>query len=117
MRDEPLTWTSRAGGSDGVTVLELTGPLTLGNIFDLQKTLIEMKDPVTIVDLSGVPFMDSAGLGVLVNFYVAAEKNGRRTAVAGANMRVEALIESTRLREVLRTSASVEEAEAKVRSL
>ncbi len=115
MRDEPLTWTSRPGGGDGVTVLELTGPLTLGNIFELQKMLAELKEQVTILDLSGVPYMDSAGLGVLVNFYVAAEKNGRRTALAGANMRLDALIDATRLRELLRTSATVEEAKAKLR--
>ena len=115
MRDEPLQWTSRPGASDGVTVLELSGPLTLGNIFEFQKTLAEVKGPVTIVDMASVPYMDSAGLGVLMNFYVAAEKNGRRTALANANARVEALLESTRVKELLRSSASVEAAEAAAR--
>ena len=117
MRDEPLQWTSRSGAGDGVTVLELSGPLTIGNIFEFQKMLAEVRGPVTVVDLAQVPYMDSAGLGVLMNFYVAAEKNGRRTAVANANTRIQALLDTTRVRELLRTSASVEAAEAAARAV
>ena len=112
MRDEPLQWTARPGGRDRVTVLELTGPLTLTNIFEFQKSLAETKPALTVIDLSRVPYMDSAGLGVLINFYVAAEKNGRRTALAGANERVDALLEMTRVRELLRSVRTVAEAEA-----
>ncbi len=102
MRDEPLKWSSRPGDRAGVLVLELAGPLTLGNIFDLQSRLHDLTDPVTIVDMTRVPYMDSAGLGVLMNFYVSAEKNGRRIALAGVNERVCALLDLTRVRELLR---------------
>lgn len=95
-------------------MLELSGPLTMGNIFEFQKVLLEMRGLVTILDMSNVPYMDSAGLGVLVNFYTAAEKNGRRMALACANERLVALLDMTRVRELLRTSETVEAAEAAV---
>ncbi len=110
MRDEPLQWTTRPGSRDGVSVMELTGPLTLGNIFEFQAALAETKGPVTIVDMSQVAYMDSAGLGVLMNFYVAAEKSGRRVALACANGRICAMLDTTRVRELLRTSETVGEA-------
>lgn len=112
MRDEPLRWTARPGSRDGVTVLELDGPLTLVNIFEFQRVLVEITPALTVVDLARVPYMDSAGLGVLINFYVSAEKNGRRTALAGANDRVEALLDMTRVRELLRSVNTVDDAEA-----
>jgi len=63
-----------------------------------------------VFDLSGVPYMDSAGIGILINYYVSAEKNGRRMALAGANERVEALLELTKVRNLLRTFGTAEEA-------
>ena len=117
MRDEPLHWMMRPGSRDGVAVIVLDGPLTLGNIFDFQKELVEVRPAAAVIDMTRVPYMDSAGLGVLMNFYVAAEKNGRHVALAGANDRVSAILDATRVRELLRSSATVEEAEAKIHTV
>ena len=67
-----------------------------------------------VFDLSGVPYMDSAGIGVLINYYVAAEKNARRMALAGVNERVDALLELTKVKGLLRSFATVDEAVEKV---
>ncbi len=115
MRDDPLTWTSRPGSGAGVLVMELNGPLTLGNIFGIQRALADVTDPVTIVDMSRVPYMDSAGLGVLMNFYVLTDKSGRKMMLAGANERVCALLEMTRVQGVLGVRDTVEAAEAALR--
>ena len=58
--------------------------------------------------------MDSAGIGVLINYYVSAEKNGRRMALASANDRIVALLDLTKVRNLLRSFPSVAEAEANV---
>lgn len=90
--------------------MKLNGPLTLRNMFELQNELATNKPPMMIFDLSGVPYMDSAGIGVLINYYVAAEKHGRKMALAGVNERVDALLVLTKVKGLLRTYATVEEA-------
>ena len=90
--------------------MTLTGPLTLRNMFEFQNELATNKPPMMVFDLSGVPYMDSAGIGVLINYYVAAEKHSRRMALAGANERVHALLELTKVRGLLRSFDTIEEA-------
>jgi len=112
MPDEPMTFTQRPGSRDGIEILSLSGPLTLGNMFQLQRALHEMHPPCLIFDISQVPYMDSAGLGLLVNFYVAARKHGRRMAVVGAAPRIVTLFELTKVDSVLDLYPTIEQAEA-----
>jgi anti-anti-sigma factor len=55
--------------------------------------------------------MDSAGLGAVLNFYVASNKAGRKMAVAAVTQRVGALIELTKVNTVLKVFPTVEAAE------
>ncbi len=114
MRDEPLVYTFAEGGKDGGTVVKLTGPLTLSNMFNFQTEMRGIRSPLTIFDLSESEYMDSAGLGVLVNFYVSAEKNGRKMALTGVNHRIEALLDMTHVKSLLRVFPTVAEAEAAI---
>jgi anti-sigma B factor antagonist len=107
-----MTYSRRPGSREGVEILSLAGPFTLNNIFQLQRDLQEIHPPCLIFDVAQVPYMDSAGLGLLMNFYVSAQKNGRRMAVAGATPRVATLFEMTKVDGLLRLYPSVEEAEA-----
>jgi anti-anti-sigma factor len=113
MSDQGLTYSSNEGGREGFVVMKLVGPLVLQNIFSLQGELRTNKPPVMIFDLSEVPYMDSAGIGVLINYYVAAEKNDRRMALVGANERLEALLVLTKVQGMLRNFPTLEEALAK----
>jgi anti-anti-sigma factor len=113
MGDQALTYSSSESGREGFVVMKLVGPLTLPNIFSLQSELKTNKPPVMIFDLSEVPYMDSAGIGVLINYYVSAEKNDRRMALVAANERVEALLVLTKVQGLLRNFQTVEEAMAK----
>lgn len=110
MSDAPLTYKCSEGGPEGCVVMKLVGPLTLQNIFGFQSELMANKPPVMIFDLGEVPYMDSAGLGVLINYYVSAEKNGRRMALAGANERIDALLIMTKVQELLRSFPTMAEA-------
>ena len=112
MRDEPLTYSFSQGRSDGTTVLKLVGPLTLSTMFGFQNEFRAATPQVMIVDLSETTYMDSAGLGLLMNYYVAAADHGRKLLVCGANERVYALFEMTRVQGVLQSFPSVEAAEA-----
>jgi anti-sigma B factor antagonist len=59
-----------------------------------------------------VPYMDSAGIGLLPNYHMAAQRDGRTLLIAGLNYRLQALLEHTHLNNVLKSFPSVEEAEA-----
>ena len=112
MPDEPMTFTLRPGGRDGIEILSLSGPFTLGNMFKLQRALQELRPPYLIFDISQVPYMDSAGLGLLVNVYVAAQKNGRKVSIVGATPRIIALFEMTKVDSLMKLYHTVQEAEA-----
>lgn len=49
------------------------------------------------IDLSQVPYMDSAGLGVLVRLYVRCQSKGMRMVVTGATPRVLQLFKITKI--------------------
>lgn len=112
MRDDPLTYTISDGAREGTVVIKLVGPLTLSNMFAFQSEMRTVQGPVTIFDLTQSEYMDSAGLGILVNFYTSAAKNGRKMALAGVNERVEALLDMTHVKSLLRVFPTVAEAES-----
>jgi anti-anti-sigma factor len=114
MRDEPLIVSVEPATDTGVTILKLSGPLTLQNMFAFQQELAQHKPQLLIIDLTESPYMDSAGLGTLMNSYVAAEKGGRRLLLAGANQRITALLEMTKVHLILKNYPTAAEAEASV---
>lgn len=111
--DGPLTIDHGAGKAPGTRILRLTGPLTLINIFDLQ-TLLRTSEPapLTILDLAGVPYMDSAGMGVVVNFHVHCQNQGGRLVATGVSPRIMELFKITRVDKVINVAATPDEAEA-----
>jgi anti-anti-sigma factor len=113
MPDEPLTYALRPGSRDGIEILSLSGPFTLGNMFQFQRELQEIRPAYLIFDIAQVPYIDSAGLGLLVNFYVSTQKHGRKMAVVGTTERVRTLFELTKVDSLLQMFPTVEAAEAK----
>jgi anti-sigma B factor antagonist len=104
----------RPGARPGSKVLILQGPLTIRTIFDFQNAARTETDPTLIVDFSGVPFIDSAGLGALVGACVASKKANRKMIFAGMNEQVNALVDMSHLRQFFSTFGTVEEAQAAV---
>lgn len=111
MRDEPLTYSFTEGKSDGTKVLKLVGPLTISTMFGFQDVFRSTTPQVMILDMSETTYMDSAGLGLIMNYYVSAADHGRKLLLAGVNERVKALLEMTRVQGVLTSFPSVEAAE------
>jgi anti-sigma B factor antagonist len=107
-----LSFHTSPGQQDGTVILKLTGPLTINTMFGFQEEFRAMKPPVLIVDLSDSPYMDSAGLGLLLNQYVSAQNGRRIFMIAGVNGRIGALIELTKVNQVLSIFPTVERAEA-----
>lgn len=63
-----------------------------------------------IFDLSGVPYMDSAGLGVLVSHQVRCDGRGARLILAGVGPRVLELLHMTHVDRLIARATTLEEA-------
>ena len=114
LTDAPLSFERLQGSSPDVLVFRLSGPLTLRNLFDAQAELrAAPPPPLTLLDLTAVPYMDSAGMGLLMNHYVHCQTRGAKLIIVGANQRVLDLFKITRVDTVLPLAATVEEAESK----
>jgi len=86
------------------TVVAITGELELATAPRLRQAVVSLvgEGQVDIVlDLSGVDFLDSVGLGVIVSALKRVRGRDGRLVVAGAVPRVRALFELTRLDEII----------------
>lgn len=99
----------------GAKILKLTGPLTLQTLFDFQQMIREEHEKPIILDISGVPYMDSAGLGCVVSAYTSCQRNGRAFGITGITNRIETLFAVTHVDGLLPTYPSLEAAEAAVK--
>jgi anti-anti-sigma factor len=90
-------------------VYRLTGPLVLATMFAIQD-ILRSTSISTILDLTEVPYVDSAGLGVLTNAYVSHQKHGHRFLLVGVNDRVYSLLKVTRLENLFEVFPTVEDA-------
>jgi hypothetical protein len=70
MYNEPLTFDVVPGKTADTRIFRLHGPITLANLFDFQKVLNAGTEKLTIIDFTESEYMDSAGLGALLNYYV-----------------------------------------------
>jgi anti-anti-sigma factor len=112
MYNEPLTFEVAPGKTAETRIFSIHGPITLSNLFDFQKVLMGGTEKVTIVDLTESPYMDSAGLGALLNYYVSAKRHGRHLRLIAVNYRIAALLELTHANTLIKSYDSLAAAEA-----
>jgi anti-sigma B factor antagonist len=109
---ENLQMIASDGSRAGQRILEMKGPLSLHTVFEFQNVLRAETSPSVIIDFSGVPFIDSAGLGALVGAHISAQKSRRQLYFAGMNTQVITLLEMTRIRSLFTVYPTLQEAEA-----
>ncbi|MGE5204670.1 MAG: STAS domain-containing protein [Chlamydiota bacterium] len=97
-------------------ILCLKGPLTISNLFDFQARVRSNNLSALILDLSGVPYMDSAGIGALVAAYVSYQKNGRSLALVGVGERLHNALKITQVESLFQLFDSLPAAEAAART-
>ena len=97
MPQEPLHIDDLEGMPTGQRVLRLNGPITLSNFFPLQSMVRSDTSRTLILDMTEVPYIDSAGIGALVGAYVNRQKDGRSLALAGVTERVRGSLQVTRV--------------------
>ena len=95
------------GPRAGQRILRMKGPLSIHTVF----VRLETSSSV-ILDFSGVPYVDSAGLGALVGAHLSAQKSARKLLFAAMNAQAITLLEMTRIRSLFAIYSTLQEAEA-----
>ena len=97
-----------------VAVLDLKGKMTLGEGDELLKdkvnSLLHQGRIKIILNLEGVPYVDSAGLGELVRTYTSVSRQGGKLKLLGLTKRITDLLSITKLLTVFETYDSEQEA-------
>ena len=78
---------SKSDPQPGIKLITLEGPLTISTMFNLQSDLRNATDSV-VIDMTGVPYMDSAGLGCLLGGMTSCQRNKRAFGLAGVSERL-----------------------------
>jgi anti-sigma B factor antagonist len=97
MPQEPLRIEDIASLYQDQYLLRLTGPIVINTLFEFQSKVRSSSARRLIVDMTGVPYIDSAGIGALVGAYVTHQKDGRSLALVGVNERVRGALHVTQV--------------------
>ena len=114
MQTEKLQVEPRAGATEDIKILRFTGSLTIGTCYEVQDLLRSDPGKCLIVDLTDVRFVDSSGIGCLVNGYIAHHMAGGRMVLAGVNQRLRETLEETRVIQFFVIYETLAEAENEV---
>jgi anti-sigma B factor antagonist len=102
----------RANG--GVMILGLKGKLTIGEGDELLKdkvnSLIQQGHQKLLLNLEGVPYVDSDGLGEIVRTYTTVSRQGGKLKLLNLTKRIKDLLAITKLLTVFETFESEPEA-------
>jgi|SRR5579863_956780 anti-sigma B factor antagonist len=112
MPQDPLVIEDFPGSKDGQRILRLRGPLVIATLFDFQARVRADNSRALIIDLTSVPYVDSAGIGALVGAYVTHQKDGRALALVGVSDRVHNALQVTRVDHFFRFFNTPEDAES-----
>jgi len=102
----------RGGASGRVHILQVTGAITHASAAAFQEAVRAVESPGVVLDLSGVPSVDSMAVGALVRAFVFCNKAGRKFALVGVNHRVSNVLRLTGVDSLFDTYATVAVAEA-----
>ena len=103
-----------------VTILDLKGKMTLGEGDELLKdkinSLIHQGQKKLLLNLEGVPYIDSAGLGEIVRTYTTVSRQGGSLKLVNLTKRITDLLSITKLLTVFETFDAEKEAVASFQS-
>lgn len=111
MQEKPLE-IEKIEKAPGTTVLRLHGPLLLGNFFPLQTMVRADNSTLLIIDVSDMPYIDSAGIGCLVGAHVSRQNSGRKMVLVGANDRLRTSLKVTKVEQLFTFAQNADQAVA-----
>ncbi len=97
-----------------IWLVKIDGPIKSGMEFELadqlEKYLHQEGVPKIIIDMSKVPFMNSAALGILLNIFREIEKQYGRFGLCNINSNIDSLLETTKLNSIFEIFKNQEDA-------
>jgi anti-sigma B factor antagonist len=97
-----------------VTILDLKGKITLGEgdeaLKDKINSLVHQNQKRILLNLEGVPYIDSAGLGEVVRTYTTVSRQGGQLKLVNLTKRITDLLSITKLLTVFETFDTEQEA-------
>jgi anti-sigma B factor antagonist len=93
-----------------VRILRLIGPFTLASIWEFQAAIRGGTELTTIVDVTDVPYMDSAALGSVMGLHVSCQRLHRKYGLVGVGQRIRTLLQVAGVDGLLVTFPSMDEA-------
>lgn len=97
--------------SQGVTVVTLTGDLDSRSAPETQRRLVDLvpQDGLLLVDLSGVPYMSSAGLRAMLLVHRRVDAVNGRMALSGMSPELRSVMSATGFLEFFADAPTVDE--------
>ena len=92
-----------AGTREGTRILRVSGPFTIESVDAFESVAEILNDPVIIIDLTEVPYMDSTALGAIVSLHRPSQSHQRQYAVVGASERLRTMFRIARVNDILVT--------------
>jgi anti-anti-sigma factor len=100
----------QSNGEAKLNVVRLDGKLALETVHNFITTMRGDASERLVLDMSGVAFLDSAGVGALVQLFVHRRALGKSFALAAMNGQGTAVMQVSGLTKLLPIYASVDEA-------
>lgn len=101
------------GSDEKRQVIRLSGKLSLETVNEFLRTMRAEPAPQLLLDMSSVSFLDSAGVGALVQIYVHRRNTGKSFGLAALTQQGSSVMQVAGLTKLLPIYGSVEEAIAK----
>src|SRR6266540_6205866 len=91
-----------------VVIVDVSGKVTLGDggdaiLKDKMRSLVQQGHKKVLLNLGDVSYVDSAGLGEIVQAYATLNKNGGKLKLLNATKRIKDLLAITKLLTILDT--------------
>lgn len=99
--------------SESLTIYKATGKLSLETVSEFIQKLRPEKAASVVLDMSGVSFLDSAGVGALVSIFVSRRGQGKTFGLAALQPQSTAVVTVAGLQNLLPVYKTVEEAALK----
>lgn len=104
----PLTISTQPAGN--AVVITATGDIDLSGSPLLRQELKKHQGKKIVVDLAGVPYMDSSGLATLVEAMQAARRGSGQLVLCNLSDRVRSIFTIAKLETVFKLAKSLDEA-------
>jgi len=112
---DALSIVSRECSSPGQCILQLTGKLSLDSVPDFLKAIRTQTHKTVLLDMGEMSYLDSSGVGALVQQFSAMKKEGRSLVLVRPHTRVVAVLQITKVLSLFPRYDSVEAAEAQLK--